>query len=120
GVTRTFGRSFSAQEGRIIDGTNDFVGADLDASLVLFDGLANIANVQRARSAAEAADQRLERARQDVTFAVLERYTALLQDRTLEVVRGEQLAAEGKLLEQIQALVRVGRQPESDLFQQRA
>ena len=118
--TRSFGRSFSQEEGQIINETSDFFGAEASASINLFNGFEKVASLQRAGFEEEASSLRLERTRQDVVFQVIDGFIALLQNQELAEVRAEELAAQQELLRQVEALVDVGRRPKSDLFQQQA
>lgn len=119
-VTRSFGRSFSQEEGQILSETSDFFGLEVSASMELFDGFERLASVRRAGLEEKASRLRLQRTGQDVTFQVIAGFIALMQNRELAGVREQELAAQEELLEQVQGLVDVGRQPISDLYQQRA
>jgi outer membrane protein len=119
-VTRSFGRSFSQEEGQILSETSDFFGVEVSASLELFDGFERFASVRRAGLEEKASRLRLQRTNQDVIFQVIGGFIGLLQNRELAAVREQELAAQEDLLEQVQGLVNVGRQPISDLYQQRA
>jgi outer membrane protein len=120
GFTRSFGRSFSQEEGQILSETSDFFGVEVSASMELFDGFERVATNRRADREREASRLRLERTRQDVAFEVIAGFIQLMQNRELTVVREQELAAQEELLDQVQGLVEVGRQPVSDLYQQRA
>lgn len=120
GVTRSFGRSFSQEEGAILSETSDFFGVEVSATLELFDGFERYASVRRAGLEKDASRLRLERTRQDVAFEVIGGFIELIQNRELAAVREQELAAQEELLRQVQGLVDVGRQPVSDLYQQRA
>ena len=120
GGTRSFGRSFSQEEGQIINETSDFFGAEAAASVNLFNGFEKVASLRRAGFEEEASGLRLERTRQDVVFQVIDGFVDLLQNQELADVRAEELAAQAELLRQVEALVDVGRRPKSDLFQQQA
>lgn len=118
--TRTFGRSFSQEEGAIINETSDFFGADASASVNLFNGFENFSSLRRAELEEEASTLWLERTREDVIFQVIDRFTALLQSQQLTQVREQELAAQQDLLQQVESFVDVGRRPVSDLYQQQA
>lgn len=118
--TRTFGRSFSQEEGGIINETSDFVGVDAVSSVNLFSGFEKLASLREARQAAAASSLRLERTREDVLFLVLDGYTTYLQNQQLAGVRQQELEVQQDLLDEINGLVEVGRRPRSDLFQQQA
>ncbi len=118
--TRTFGRSFSQEEGAILSETSDFIGANLSSSLTLFNGFEQFASLEQAQREEEASRRRLDRAQQDVAFQVLERFATLLQNRELTRVAEQELRTQEELLKQVRGLVDVGRQPQSDLYQQQA
>ncbi len=117
---RSFGRSFSREEGAILSESNDIVDTGLTATVELFDGLERVASVRGASMRREASRLRLERTAEDVLFQVVQGYTELALDRELARVRAEELVAEEELLEQVRRLVDLGRQPASDLYQQEA
>jgi len=117
---RTFGRSFSQEEGAILSQTNDFFDAGLSASVNLFDGFEKFASMEEASLREDASRLRLERVREDVVFQVVQGFTSLVVDRELATAREQELVAAGELLEEVQRLVEVGRQPVSDRYQQEA
>lgn len=119
-ATRTFGRSFSQQEGGIIRGSNDLAGGSVDAELELFSGLSDVAAILRSRQQSVAADRWRARTRQEIALAVTRRYVALLSGRTLVDVRERQLAAQDELLGLVERLVALGRRPETDVYEQLA
>jgi len=118
--TRTFGRSFSQEEGGIINETSTFFGTEVNASVDLFNGFEHFASLRRATLEEEASELRLERTRQDVVFLVFDGFTTLQQNRQLAEVRAQELEGQQELLGQVEALVDVGRRPISDLYQQQA
>lgn len=118
--TRSFGRSFSQAEGAILSESNDIVDAGLSVSMNLFDGLESFASLRQASLREDANRLRLDRAREDAVFQVVEGFTNLIQARELATVREEELTAANELLAQVRGLVEVGRRPVSDLYQQEA
>ncbi len=120
GATRTFGRSFSQQEGQILSQTSDFVDVGGTASIELFNGFERWASLEEAKHAEEASRRQVDRARRDVAFQTLDLFSTLLQNRELTQVRRQELQAQEDLLRQVRGLVEVGRQPKSDLYQQQA
>lgn len=118
--TRTFGRSFSQEEGTILSETSHFFGTRVSSSFTLFDGFEQFASLERAQREEEASRRRLDRAQQDVAFQVLDGFATLLQNRELTRVAEQELRTQEELLRQVRGLVDVGRQPQSDLYQQQA
>lgn len=119
-ATRQFGRSFSQEEGAIINETNDFFNVDASSSITVFDGLSNFASLRQANSNGEAAELSLGRTRQDVVFTVMEQFINLVETREIVRVREEELAAQEQQLRQTQEFVDAGARPVSDLYQQQA
>lgn len=117
---RSFGRSFSQEDGAILSEVNDVLDGGVSASLNLFDGMEKFASLRQASLQEDASRLRLERTQEDVVFQVVEGYTTLVQDRELARVREEELEAATELLAQVRRLVDLGRQPLSDLYQQQA
>lgn len=120
GARRSFGRSFSPEEGAILSETTDAVDGAVSANFTLFDGMRRLSAVRQASLQEDASRLRLDRTRQDVLFALVEGYIGLLQARELRVVREQELTAGSELLEQVRRLVDLGRAPVSDLYQQQA
>lgn len=117
---RSFGRSFSQEEGRILSESNDFFDTGVRASVQLFSGWERTASLRRASLREEASRLRSERTREDVLYRVVQGYTTLVLDRELLSVREEEVVAAEELLAQVRRLVELGRQPASDLYQQQA
>lgn len=120
GATRTFGRSFSQQEGEILSQTSDFVDVGGSASLQLFNGFEKWSSLEQAQREEEASRLQVDRARRSAVFEVVDRFATLLQNRELTRVRQQELEAQEDLLRQVRGLVEVGRRPRSDLYQQQA
>lgn len=119
-VSRTFGRSFSQQEGEILSQTSNFVDIGGSASLQLFNGFEKWASLEQAQQEEAASRRQVDRARKTAVFGVVDRFVTLLQNQTLMQVRRQELETQEELLEQVQKLVEVGRRPKSDLYQQQA
>jgi outer membrane protein len=116
----SYGRSFSENEGRLLNETTESFNGRVSSSLVLFDGLANISGLRGARLAESAGDLDTERTRQTVVFDVVSGYIALIEANEQMHVREENLAAQEKLEGQVQVMVDEGQRPISDLYQQQA
>jgi len=117
---QNYGRSFSQDEGRIIDQTTQSVTAGLSSSMTLFNGLTNVANLRSARLTQEAGDRNVKRAEQTVAFTVASNFLAIVQQQEQMRVQQENLAAQEAQEKQIKAFVDAGSRPISDLYQQQA
>jgi outer membrane protein len=120
GTQRAVGRTFSQDEGRIINTSTQSLSAGVSSSVTVFDGFANVANLRGARLTSAATDFDLSRARETVVFDVLTRYLTLVQAQEQLRVQDQNLAAEEALLTQIQAFVNANRRPIADLYTQQA
>jgi len=117
---QNYGRSFSEEEGRIIDQTTQSLTAGLSSSVTLFNGLTNVANLRSAQLTQEAGDRSVKRAEQTVAFTVASNFLAIVQQQEQLRVQRENLAAQEAQEKQIKAFVDAGSRPISDLYQQQA
>jgi outer membrane protein len=117
---QNYGRSFSEEEGRIIDQTTQSLTAGLSSSVTLFNGLTNVANLRSARLTQEAGDRNVKRAEQTVAFTVASNFLAIVQQQEQVRVQQENLAAQEAQEKQIQTQVKAGARSISDLYQQQA
>lgn len=120
GGSRSFGRSFSQEEGGIVNETSDFFRASADFNVNLFNGFADVASMERANLQSRASELNLNRTRQDVVFTVMDRYITYVQNRDLIQVRREELQVQEQQLEQIREMVEAGARPVSEQYQQEA
>lgn len=118
--TRTFGRSFSQEEGTILSETSDFYALEVNANLDLFHGFEGVASLAQARQEHQASRLMALRERQSAVFDVVDHFATFLQNGELAQGRAQELKAQDDLLVQVEGLVRVGRRPTSDLYQQQA
>lgn len=117
---QNYGRTFSQEEGRIIDQTTQSLTAGISSSMTLFNGLTNVANLRSAQLTQEAGDRNVKRAEQTVAFTVASNFLAIVQQQEQLRVQQENLAAQEAQEKQIKAFVDAGSRPISDLYQQQA
>ena len=117
---QNYGRSFSEEEGRIIDQTTRSMNAGVSSSVTLFNGFTNIASLRSAELAQNAGDYDVKRAEQTVAFTVASNFLTLVQQQEQLRVQRENLAAQEAQERQIKAFVDAGSRPISDLYQQQA
>ena len=120
GGQRSFGRSFSQEEGGLVNQTTDFLTIDGSADLTLFDGFSNFASLDQAKAQGAASEFSLDRTRQDVVFQVMNRYLTLVENREVLRVQREELQARQQQLAQIREFVDAGSRPVSALYEQEA
>ena len=117
---QNYGRTFSQDEGRILNQTTQSMNAGVSSSLTLFNGLTNVANLRSAQLTETAGDQNVKRAEQTVAFTVASNFLTLVQQQEQLRVQQENLAAQEAQEKQIKAYVDAGSRPISDLYQQQA
>jgi outer membrane protein len=120
GGQRSFGRSFSPQEGDVITATNDFLTVDGSSNLMIFNGFEQFASLNQAQSQGKASDFNLGRTRQNVVFQVMNQYLQLVENQEVLRVQREELESRQRQLEQIQEFVDAGSRPVSALYEQQA
>ena len=120
GGDRSFGRTFSQEEGGIVSETTDFFRVGVSGSITLFDGFQRFADLEQANLRSQSSELDLQRTRQDVIFEVMEQFIDVVETQELIQVREEELEVQRRQLEQVREFVETGMQPESDLFQQEA
>lgn len=118
--SQRYGRYFNEGEGRISNETTHSLSAGVSSSVVLFDGLRNVASLRGAQLSRTAGLGELERTRQTVVFNVTSNYLSLIEQREMVRVRRENLASQEAQEAQIREYVDAGVRPISDLYQQQA
>lgn len=120
-ASRNFGRSFSQEEGQIINQSTDFFSIGVNSSITFQGmGIQNYASMRQAQSQSTASELTLSRTRQDVVFQVMNNYIALVENREILRVQREELEARRQQLRQIQEFVDAGSRPVSALYEQQA
>jgi outer membrane protein len=117
---QSYGRTFSQDEGRIINETTQSLNAGVTSSVTLFNGLTNVASLRSAQLSEVAGERNVQRAEQTVAFTVASNFLALVQQQEQLRVQRENLAAQEAQERQIKAFVDAGSRPVSDLYQQQA
>jgi outer membrane protein len=117
---KNFGRSFDQTEGQIVNQTTKSMSLGVNTSVVVFDGLGNIANLRGAKLSDQAGEQELVRTRETVAFSVASQFLALIQRQEQLRVQRENLSAATALEQQIQQYVDAGARTIADLYQQQA
>ncbi|NNF39485.1 MAG: TolC family protein [Gemmatimonadetes bacterium] len=120
GGSQDFGRTFSTDEGQILDGNNQSLSARISSSVTLFDGFGNVANLREAQYQMSAAELDGQRAEQTVLFSVISGYISLIEAREQVSVAEENLAFQEAREGEIQVLVDGGTRAIADLYQQQA
>jgi outer membrane protein len=119
-TSQSYGRTFSQDEGRIINSTTNSLSGGFSSNVTLFNGFSNVASLQQARLNQSAGTQDVSRSKQTVVFTVMANYLALIEQQEQVAVQQENLAAQEAQEAQIKAYVDAGARPISDLYQQQA
>jgi len=119
-TAQNYGRGFSQDEGRIIDQTTQSLNTGVTSTVTLFNGMSNISSLRSAQRSEDAGELNVKRAEQTVAFTVASNFLALVQQQEQLGVQQENLAAQEAQEKQIDAYVKAGSRPISDLYQQQA
>jgi outer membrane protein len=97
-------------------------GLSISASSVmtLYSGGANESALAQAEGQIRVDTLELERTRATIAFSVVSAYTQLLSERELIALERQNLAAQQKLLERVEAFTQAGVRPVGELYTQRA
>lgn len=100
--------------------TSRSANAGIGASVTLFDGFANVADLRGSRLAADAGAGDTQRAAESVVFSVVSGFLGLVETREQAKVASENLETEERRESEVAVLVEAGSRPIADLYQQRA
>lgn len=117
---QSYGRRFSQEQGTVLSATDESLSGRVSTGVTLFDGFANVSELEAASLGAEAALLELERTEQTVVFDVIAGFLELIAARAQVDVLAQALAAQEQQEQQVSVLVNGGRRPVSDLYQQQA
>ncbi len=118
--SQRFGTTFDTNVGGFVDESTLVASASLSSSVNVFDGFGNIARLRTAQINLEQSELDLQRTEQDVIFEVMSQYLDIILSKENVRIQEENLQSQKQQLEQTEEFVRVGMQPQSDLFQQEA
>jgi outer membrane protein len=117
---QSYGRIFNEDAGSVINRTTNSMNAGVSSSVVLFNGMANVAFLREAQLEQDAGEFDFRRARQTVVFTTATNFLALLQHQENLRMRRQALSAEEALESQIRQYVDAGVRTIADLYQQQA
>ncbi len=120
GASRNWGLSFDQTAGRLINAVSDGLNGSISSGVTLFNGFANVANLNQSKLLLEADKLSLERSGQFVYFNVVTNYLQVLVSKEQLAIREEDLEAQRQQLNRIEEFTRLGARPISDLYQQQA
>jgi outer membrane protein len=119
---RQSGQQFQQVEGEIVvtNVTNEIVSGNLNVNMPVFNSGRRILDTQSAKLAYMAGGKAIERATQQITFDVAQRYLQVLLDRELLRIAEQNLANQKEILRQIEGFVDAGLRTMSDLYNQQS
>ena len=97
---------------------NNSVGASVNVSVTLFDGLSNYSTVSRAKNLATSSDYDLQKRRQDIILNVQQAYLTVLRNRQLLNVSQDNLKQSQQQLARITESNKVGAVAKADVYRQ--
>ncbi len=115
---RNDGNSFNQQQGAVVNGILDFVGANINASMPLFNGLNNLNTYRQSVYLLDAQTQVVNRTSQDVIRNVAAQFLICLLDQQLLIIQERNLETQQKQYDQIKEQVAAGSRAEVDLVGQ--
>jgi outer membrane protein len=115
---RNEGNSFNQQQGQVVNGVVDFIGANINASIPLVGGLTNFNSFRSSESALDAQAHLVKRTSQDVIRDVANQYLTCLLDQRLVSIQEKNLETQKQTYDQIKAQVEAGSTAEVDLYNQ--
>jgi outer membrane protein len=118
------GKSWSRQFNQTTNGFDGFSSSSLSLGLSsgvdLFTGFGKIAGLKQSKLSLDAQRKNYAQTRQDIVFSVVGSFAQAAVNGQVIKVNEENLAAQKRLLEQIEAFYKAGRSPVADLYQQQA
>lgn len=115
---RNDGNSFNQQQGQVVNGVVDFVGANINATMPLFNGLNTFNAYRQASNQYEAQLEFVKRTNQDVIRDIANQFLTCLLDQELHQIQLQNVETQKQTYEQIKEQVAAGSRAEVDLVNQ--
>ena len=115
---RNDGNSFNQQQGQVVNGVVDFVGANINATVPLFTGLSTVNTYRQTDFQYNAQLHLVKRTNQDVIRNVAAQFLVVLLDQQLVMIQQRNLETQRQQYDQIREQVNAGSRAEVDLFNQ--
>lgn len=117
---RQAGQQPNTTTGDLEDLKTNYIGAQLNGNLTLFNGLRGINSLGQANSQLMAQSYLVKRSTQDVVSVVAQQYLQVLLDQELLKIANQNLKSQIALLEQMQGFYDVGTRAITDVYSQDA
>ncbi len=115
---RNDGNSFNQQQGKVVNGVVDFVGANISADMPLFNGLNNVNRYRQSVQQTESQLHFVKRTNQDVITSIANQFLTCLLDQQLVFIREKNLETQLQQYNQIKEMVSAGSRAEVELLKQ--
>jgi outer membrane protein len=119
-VQRQEGQQANTTNGNLEDLTTDYVGAQFNSGITLFNGFRNYNTLAQANNQLMAQGYLLKRSSQDVVSNIATQYLQVLLDQELMRIAEENMKTQNTILEQIQGFFSVGSRAITDVYNQDA
>jgi outer membrane protein len=115
---RNDGNSFNQQQGQVVNGVLDFMGANINANMPLFNGLSNVNAFRQATELNNAQLYLVQQSGQDVIRNIASQFLTCLLDQQLVLIQQKNVETQKQQYEQVREQVAAGSRAEVDAFTQ--
>lgn len=115
---RNDGNSFNQQQGEVVNGVLDFMGANVNANMPLFNGLSNVNAYRQANELNNAQLYLVQQSGQDVIRNIASQFLTCLLDQQLVLIQQKNVETQKQQYEQVREQVAAGSRAEVDAFTQ--
>lgn len=119
-VQRQEGQQANTTNGNLENLTTDYVGAQLNSNLIVFNGFRNYNTLNQSTNQLMAQSYLIKRNSQDVVSNVANQYLQVLLDQELVRIAEENFKTQNTMLEQIKGFQEVGTRAITDVYNQDA
>ncbi|MDH5604534.1 MAG: TolC family protein, partial [Cyclobacteriaceae bacterium] len=112
------GNSFNQQEGKVINGTTDYLSGSLNASITIYNGMSKVNTLKSFQQQFQAQQFLVEYTKQQVMNEVAKSFLLVLRNQEQQKIAQENLKFQNTSLEKIKTEVALGSKPQVDEFNQ--
>jgi len=118
--SKSFSRDYNETTGSFEGASSKSLSLGISSGIDLFSGFGRTASLRQSRLSLEAERNSFARTKQTIVFQVVSAFVQAVVDSEYIRVNEENLAAQRRLLDQVQAFYDAGKTPVADLYQQQA
>jgi len=119
-VQRQEGQQANTTNGNLEDLTTDYIGAQFNTNLTVFNGFRNYNTLTQSNNQLMAQGYLIKRSTQDVVSNIANQYLQVLLDQELVHIAGENFKTQSTMLEQMKGFYEVGSRAITDVYNQDA